>query len=54
MDELAGRIALVTGAARGIGLAIAEALARRGAGVAMLDINIPKLASAAQSIGEGP
>jgi 3-oxoacyl-[acyl-carrier protein] reductase len=52
MDELAGRVAFVTGAARGIGLAVAEALARRGAGVAMIDIDITKLASAAQSIGE--
>jgi 3-oxoacyl-[acyl-carrier protein] reductase len=52
MDELAGRIALVTGAARGIGLAIAEALTRRGASTALIDIDITKLASATQSIGE--
>jgi 3-oxoacyl-[acyl-carrier protein] reductase len=52
MDELAGHIAFVTGAARGIGLAVAEALAGRGAGVAMLDVDITKLAPAAQSIGE--
>jgi 3-oxoacyl-[acyl-carrier protein] reductase len=51
MDELAGRIAFVTGAAQGIGLAVAEALAGRGAGVAMLDIDITNLASAAHSIG---
>jgi 3-oxoacyl-[acyl-carrier protein] reductase len=52
MDELAGRIAFVTGAARGIGLAIAEALARRGASTVLIDIDITKLASATQSIGE--
>jgi NAD(P)-dependent dehydrogenase (short-subunit alcohol dehydrogenase family) len=51
MDELAGRIAFVTGAARGIGLAVAEALAGRGAGVAMLDIDITNLTSTAHSIG---
>jgi 3-oxoacyl-[acyl-carrier protein] reductase len=51
MDELAGRIAFVTGAARGIGLAVAEALAGRGANVAMLDIDITTLTSTAQSIG---
>ncbi len=36
MGEMSGRIALVTGAASGIGLASAEALARHGADVALL------------------
>jgi NAD(P)-dependent dehydrogenase (short-subunit alcohol dehydrogenase family) len=36
MTEMANRIALVTGAASGIGLASAEALAREGADVALL------------------
>jgi NAD(P)-dependent dehydrogenase (short-subunit alcohol dehydrogenase family) len=36
MPEMSGRIALVTGAASGIGLASAEALAREGADVALL------------------
>jgi 3-oxoacyl-[acyl-carrier protein] reductase len=51
-DELAGRVALVTGAARGIGLAVASALSARGASVAMIDIDLDALESAAQSLGE--
>ncbi|MGW4651881.1 2,3-dihydro-2,3-dihydroxybenzoate dehydrogenase [Kitasatospora sp. NPDC004289] len=39
--ELDGRIALVTGAARGIGAAVARALADRGARVVATDINTP-------------
>lgn len=39
--QLAGRVALVTGAARGIGLAIAAALVERGAGVALIDVADP-------------
>jgi NAD(P)-dependent dehydrogenase (short-subunit alcohol dehydrogenase family) len=36
MPEMGGRIALVTGAASGIGLASVQALAREGADVALL------------------
>jgi 3-oxoacyl-[acyl-carrier protein] reductase len=37
-DELQGRVALVTGGARGIGLACARAIAGRGAAVALIDV----------------
>ena len=38
-DSIAGRVAAVTGGARGIGLAIAQSLARRGARVAVGDLD---------------
>jgi len=50
-DDLTGRIAFVTGAARGIGLAISSALTQRGANVAMIDINLAALKEAAKSVG---
>jgi len=47
---LAGRHAVVTGAARGIGAAIAQALAAGGARVSLLGRNVEKLKAAAEKI----
>ena len=49
--ELAGRRALVTGAASGIGAAIARAYAERGAHVIVADLNGDDAAEVADSIG---
>jgi 3-oxoacyl-[acyl-carrier protein] reductase len=50
MADLQGRIALVTGAAQGIGRAIALELTKAGATVAVADINEVKLALVAKEI----
>src|SRR5690606_15986687 len=50
MKPLDGEIALVTGAGRGFGRAIAETLAREGAAVALLARNAAQLAEVAQAI----
>jgi len=46
MNELAGRVAVVTGAASGIGLGIARALAHCGARLVLADIEEPALRAA--------
>jgi len=51
--ELEGKRTLITGAARGLGLAIAELFAERGARVAMADMDVPTVHAAAAGVGEG-
>lgn len=51
MNRLEGKSALITGAARGIGLAFAQAYVREGATVAIADINLERARTAAESIG---
>lgn len=48
--ELEGKVALVTGAAQGIGKAIALLLAQRGADIAVSDINLEKAEETAREI----
>jgi 3-oxoacyl-[acyl-carrier protein] reductase len=54
MTDFQGQTAVVTGAAQGIGRAIAEAFLERGANVALCDLRIDKLESfAVQMAGKG-
>lgn len=50
--RVAGKVALVTGAASGLGKAAAEMLAREGARVVLTDINEPAGQAAAAAIGD--
>jgi NAD(P)-dependent dehydrogenase (short-subunit alcohol dehydrogenase family) len=53
MNRFAGKVALVSGAASGIGLATARALVVEGAQVVLADIAADRVAEAAREIGSG-
>jgi len=48
--RLAGMLCVVTGAARGIGLSIAERYAKEGACIALLDVSEKRLTPSVQSL----
>ncbi len=50
--ELSGKVAIVTGGAKGIGLASTQCMARLGAKVMMVDVSAVALESAKQSLSE--
>jgi len=50
--RLIGKRALITGAARGIGLAFAQAYAREGARVVLADFDVERATRAAEAIGD--
>jgi NAD(P)-dependent dehydrogenase (short-subunit alcohol dehydrogenase family) len=50
--EINGKVALITGGARGIGFGIAQALSRRGASVALVDLNESQVTESAARLGD--
>ena len=50
--EFKDQVAVITGAASGIGLAVTKKLQAEGATIAMLDLNEPALEAAARDVGE--
>lgn len=52
MGLLDGQVAIVTGAAQGLGLAIAEAIVAEGGAAVLADVNAATVADAAGSLGE--
>ena len=52
MGQMSSKVAVVTGAASGIGKAIAEAFVTAGAGVLLCDLNANALSDAASQLGE--
>ena len=51
MKDFSGRVALITGAAGGIGSAVAAALHRRGASIVLVDMESTDLESVAAKLG---
>ena len=51
-EQFKGQVAIITGAASGLGLAIAKKLHAEGVRVAMLDLNQDALQAASQEVGE--